>query len=74
MSKGTKKKADYNQHNVDAINALVEKFGLSAYYIRQSINGNRSGVVPDKIKSEYKVICKQLEDAKNQTVKNFKNQ
>ncbi|KMQ68293.1 hypothetical protein [Chryseobacterium koreense] len=74
MNKGTKKKAEYSQHNVDAIQALVEKFGLSAYYIRQSVNGNRKGVVPDRIKKEYKIICKQLEDAKNKTVQNFKNQ
>lgn len=73
MNKGTKK-TEYNQHNVDAINALVEKFGLSAYYIRQSVNGNRDGVVPDKIRKEYKVLCKQLDEVKKKTVQNFKNQ
>lgn len=73
MNKGTKK-AEYNQHNADAINALVEKFGLSAYYIRQSVNGNRDGVVPDKIRKEYKVLCKQLDEVKKKTVQNFKNQ
>ncbi|QFG53675.1 hypothetical protein [Chryseobacterium sp.] len=73
MNKGTKK-AEYNQHNVDAITALVEKFGLSAYYIRQSVNGNRNGVVPDKIRKEYKEICKQLDDAKTKAVENFKKQ
>ncbi len=73
MNKGTKKKENYHQHNVDAINALVEKFGLSAYYIRQSVKGNREGVVPDRIKKEYQMICKELEKAKEETVKKFTN-
>lgn len=73
MNKGTKKKDNYKQYNVDAINALVEKFGLSAYYIRQSINGNREGIVPDKIKKEYPQICKALEAGKEEIVKKFKN-
>lgn len=73
MNKGTKK-AEYKQHNVDAIQALVEKFGLSSYYIRQSVNGNRVGIVPDRIRKEYGLICKQLEDAKTETVNKFKKQ
>ncbi|MCC2590322.1 hypothetical protein [Chryseobacterium sp. MFBS3-17] len=70
MDKGTKKSTAYNSYNKKAIEALVVKYGLSEYYIRQSIAGRRLGVVPDKLKKEYKSICDQLEA----TINNFKNQ
>lgn len=73
MNKGTKKKQNYKQYNGDAIEALVKKYDLSAYYIRQSINGNRVGIVPDKLKKEYPIICKDLENAKDAAVRKFTN-
>lgn len=37
---------------------LSEKFGYSEDYIRKSLRGDRTGIMPDKIKKEYKILEK----------------
>lgn len=63
MSESTKKsKARTNfKFNSTAISKLATRFGLSEYYIRQSVKGDRIGITPDNIRKEYKIICKKLD-------------
>ncbi len=48
--KVAKKRNKYNEY---VVQKLVEQFGLTAYYIRQCINGNRVSATSTNIKSEY---------------------
>lgn len=68
MNKGTKKKPNYNQ---DAINALISRYGYSNYYIRQCVNGNAKGEMPDIVKKEYSTICTNIEKAKAEAIRKF---
>lgn len=43
----------YKSYDSDILDALFLKYGVSKYYIRQSINGNVKGVTPDSIKKDY---------------------
>ena len=70
MNKETKKNPKYN---LKAIDVLVTNFGLSAYYIKQSISGNKKGITPDAIKKEYKKACAELESAENKAVQKLLN-
>jgi hypothetical protein len=65
MNKETKKNPNYN---LKAIDVLVTKFGLSAYYIKQSISGNVKGITPDTLRKEYKSACDELEAAEKKAV------
>jgi len=67
MDKPTTKKQNYNQ---DILKALSEKFGFSVDYIRKSLRGDRTGIMPDKIIAEYKILFKALDS----TIINFKTQ
>lgn len=53
MDKETKKRTMYNE---DFLIAIEEKYGVSVDYIRKSLRGDRVGIMPDKIKSEYKAL------------------
>lgn len=55
MNKETKKNSR-PQYNRDVIETLVLKYGLSDYYIRQSVSGRKQGITPDKIKADYKKL------------------
>lgn len=65
MDKETKKR---NMYNEDFLNAITEKYGVSIDYIRKSIRGDRNGIMPDRIKAEYKA----LEKAQQNIIENFK--
>ncbi|OCB75547.1 hypothetical protein B0A79_23835 [Flavobacterium piscis] len=65
MSKNTTK--NYNSYDAVALEALYVKYGLSKFYIRQSINGKVVGITPDAIKKDYKSMV--IENQK--TVKNL---
>lgn len=60
MSKNKTKKENY-VFNQQVLSTLVEKYGLTVYYIRQCINGNRVGIMPDKIRKDYKELCAKVE-------------
>lgn len=61
--KPTKKNASYNQ---DVINVVKERYGYTAHYIRQSIRGDRKGIVPDRLKKEYETLVSEANKAINQ--------
>lgn len=67
MNKETKKAPKYN---AEILTAMVEKFGFSSYYIRQSINGSKTGITPDRLKAEYF----KLENDLTRRINLFKNQ
>lgn len=69
MNKETKKKAF--PYNLKAIDVLVSKYGLSAYYIKQSINGNKKGITPDKIKKDYRSLDAELKKNETTAISNF---
>lgn len=69
MNKETKKKAF--PYNLKAIDVLVSKYGLSAYYIKQSINGNKKGITPDKIKKDYRSLDAELKKNETIAISNF---
>lgn len=56
----------YKSYDSDILDALFLKYGLSKYYIRQSINGSVTGVTPDSIKKDYiKMLSTSEIDKKN---------
>lgn len=62
MNKGTKKTKKFD-YNPQIIKKLVEKYGMTSYYIKQCAAGRRNGVVPDKIKKEYKLLANSASQA-----------
>lgn len=61
MSKPTKKRTNYNE---DILNVLKDKYGYSLDYIRKSLRGDRTGIMPDAIIKAYK----ELENASKSAV------
>lgn len=53
----SKKKA-YKTYDSHILDALFLKYGLSKYYIRQSISGSVQGITPDRIKKDYNIMEK----------------
>lgn len=68
MDKGTKKRSEFNGH---AIRAVAAKFDVSEYYTRQSVNGKKTGVMPDTLKKEYKKACAELDAATKKAIEKF---
>ena len=56
MDKGTKKTEKFT-YNPQIIKMLVEKYGMTAYYIKQCAAGRRDGIIPDKVKKEYRTLA-----------------
>jgi hypothetical protein len=65
MSKNTIK--NYNSYDSLALEALHVKYGVSKFYIRQSINDKVVGIKPDAIKKDYKAMVAE----NKKTVKNL---
>jgi hypothetical protein len=57
----------YKSYDSNILEALFLKYGVSKYYIRQSINGSVKGLTPDAIKKDYDKMVK----ANETTVQNF---
>ena len=55
-----------NNYNQDFINALSEKYGVSLYFVRLSIRGERTSRTSESIKKEYaelmQPVKKQVEE------------
>lgn len=52
----------YKAYDSFVLEALFLKYGVSKYYIRQSINGSVQGVTPDSIKKDYAIMQKAHKD------------
>lgn len=65
MSKSNTK--NYNSYDSDILEALFLKYGVSKYYIRQSIKGSVQGITPDAIKKDYAIMLK----ASDQKIQNL---
>ncbi|MCK0206182.1 hypothetical protein [Ornithobacterium rhinotracheale] len=66
MSKCKQKRNNYNDK---AIKALVKKYGVTAQYIRQSLRGDRTSITSDKITSDYKSLCRQIDSITEKFIK-----
>lgn len=60
-------KNKYNKYNVLVIRRLSEKYGYTAYYVRQCLRGDRKNLTADQLRKEYnslsKAIAKLLEES-----------
>lgn len=52
----------YKSYDPNILEALFVKYGVSKYYIRQSINGSVQGITPDSIKKDYATMEKASKD------------
>lgn len=59
----------YNSYDSNILEALFLKYGVSKYYIRQSINGSVKGITPDAIKKDYDTMVKANESTIGDLVK-----
>lgn len=57
-------------YNQQILNAVADKFGYSVDYCRKALRGDRTGIMPDKIKAEYSAGIDRL----NNTVETFKSE
>ena len=57
----------YKSYDSNILDALFLKYGVSKYYIRQSISGSVKGITPDAIKKDYLT----MEKANKETVQNL---
>ncbi|MDQ6529825.1 hypothetical protein [Flavobacterium sp. LHD-85] len=48
----------YKSYDSTILEALFLKYGVSKYYIRQSIKGAVQGITPDSIKKDYSTMEK----------------
>lgn len=48
----------YKSYDSDILEALFQIYGVSKYYIRQSISGSVQGLTPDAIKKDYAKMVK----------------
>lgn len=61
-----KSKQNRNVYNTAVIKKIAEKYSVTPRYVRQSITGDRTGIFPDKMKSEYKTAAAEVEKTLNQ--------
>ena len=62
MNKCKRKKQIYNQ---EVLTALSKKYGLTKYYIRQTLGGKRNSLISDQLKKEYKKMVLGIENLIN---------
>lgn len=70
MSESKEKIKDWNN---DVVKTLKKRYGYTADYIRKSVNGDRVGIIPDKLKKEYLQMAKAAKEAIEQTAKEQMN-
>ncbi|MCO5255106.1 MAG: hypothetical protein M9892_12175 [Bacteroidetes bacterium] len=49
-----------NNYNPKTLQYLKDKYGLTLRYVRASINRERNGIIPTKLRKEYEKIEKEL--------------
>lgn len=54
-----------NRFNTQVINLLAKKYGFSDRYIKQILSNDRSPVISDQIKKEYKALINNIEENLN---------
>ena len=65
MDKSKRKKPNYNR---DIILGLKTKYGFSESYVRKSINGDRTGLIPIRIKEDYQQLVQTTKKIINQQI------
>lgn len=60
--KQTIQKRKYNQL---VVNRLIEKHGFSKMYIHQSLRGERNSESSEKIRKDYALMCKEVNEVLN---------
>jgi hypothetical protein len=65
----TKKKvAKRNKWNVAVIKEIVKLYGVSEYFIRESLRGDKKSLTSDAIVKDYNRLCKVQEEAFNKAL------
>ncbi|SEO62458.1 hypothetical protein SAMN05444671_4401 [Flavobacterium sp. CF108] len=59
---GKSKTKIYKSYDSNILEALFIKYGVSKYYIRQSISGSVQGITPESIKKDYLIMEKANKD------------
>lgn len=67
MHENTPKKpvAQKKKYNQLVVKRLIEKHGFSKYYIHQCLRKERNSESSDKIRKEYEVMCKEVDQVLN---------
>ena len=60
MNKPTNKKQNYND---DILKILEDKYGYSVDYIRKCLRKDRTGIMPDEIIKDYRILDKAAKTA-----------
>ena len=68
MNKPSKKRPTYDS---SVLEILIERYGLTRRYIRMSIDGTRTGIIPLKVAEEYKKIVSEKKIAEAKAIKNL---
>ena len=71
MSKNIKSQPSYNQ---EVLKIIKEKHGYSYDYIRKSIRGDRTGIICDIIKAEYKRLDNEYKIVRESQAQRLKNE
>ncbi|HLV51475.1 MAG TPA: hypothetical protein VKY44_05915 [Flavobacterium sp.] len=51
---GKPKKKNRKIYNTEVVNALIEKYGFTKYFIQQCLRGDRNSITADQIRKDYK--------------------
>lgn len=58
-------------YNQDILIVIKERYGFSLDYIRKSLRGDRTGLMPEKINSEYDALEYESRRAIHEALKNM---
>lgn len=67
MNKSKQKSKPF--YDPDVLNKLHELYGYSKDYIRKSIRGDRTGIIPERLKKQYNQMIKASKKAKEEQLK-----
>lgn len=56
-----------NNYNTGILIALNKKHGYSIDYIRKSLRNDRTGIIPDVLKKEYKALENEAKELEKET-------